>query len=94
MTLHQQVATRGGRERTEGQKWGGHTRHIYGPPSYEPMCEPGLCMSVDVTSSLGGMWARVSPDLGGSHRDAKSMDVMGRKAPHGGAAHELNKETL
>lgn len=51
-------------------------------------------MSVDVTSSLGGMWAWVSADLGGSHRDVKSGDVMGRKAPLGGGAHELNKATL
>lgn len=51
-------------------------------------------MLVDVTSSLRGMWAWVSPDPGGSRRDAKSGDVMGRKAPHDGAAHELNKETL
>lgn len=58
------------------------------------MCEPGLCMSVDVTSSLGGMCAWVSADLGGSHRDVKSGDVMGRKAPHGRAAHEPDKATL
>lgn len=79
MTLHQQVSTRGeGRCRQGGgvQK-GGHTRHIYGPPSSEPIREPGLCVSVDVTSSLGGMWAWVSPDPGGSHRDVKPEDVMG-----------------
>lgn len=51
-------------------------------------------MSVDVTSSLGGMWVWSLADLGGSHEDVKSGDMMVKKAPHGGAAHELNKETL